>query len=332
LEGRVREVLVKAPSRLHFGIIGLGSDLGRVFGSVGVALSTPNVVLRFSPSKTLEVTGNQSERVAEMVKRFFNHYAIKEGCHIEVKYSIPAHIGLGSGTQTALAVAKSLAEIYGINTGLDELAVAMGRVSVSGVGIGVFGKGGFIIDAGYKVDKTGKMKIQRSSPPPLVFRHPFPEEWLFVVAIPSVERGLSGEEERKAFARLPEASAEHVGRMYRILYGSMVPSLIEGDIQTFGRSLTEFQIMTGKCFESIQGGIYSSVAAENCVRFMLKKGAYGAGQSSWGPTTYGLVHGRHEGERLMMEMHSLLESETGGEVFLTSANNRGVLIRRFQKT
>ncbi len=42
--------------------------------------------------------------------------------------------------------------------------------------------------------------------PPLLFHHPFPEEWHFVVAISEPERqGVSGGDEASAFRQLPPA-------------------------------------------------------------------------------------------------------------------------------
>ena len=46
MEGPGIEVTVKTPSRLHFSMIDLRGDLGRIHGSVGVAIDRPNIVLR----------------------------------------------------------------------------------------------------------------------------------------------------------------------------------------------------------------------------------------------------------------------------------------------
>lgn len=327
MPNRIEGVYVKAPSRLHFGLIELRGDIGRIFGSVGVALCTPSLWIKASRYERVEVVGDD-ERAASFAKLFLDHYHIKGGCKVEVKSSIPAHVGLGSGTQTALAVAKALSLLYDVNVSLNELAVVMKRVSVSGIGLRAFERGGFIVDGGYKVDKGGRAKVERGSPPPVIFNHPFPDDWYFVVAIPRIRRGLSGDDEKKAFDQLPEPSEEVVSRMYRVLYGSMIPSLIEKDIATFGKALTELQVLTGKCCEPIQGGIYSSPEIEACVNFFLEIGAYGAGQSSWGPTSYGLAERKEQALRLLSSIKAFLHRSYGGDAFLTKVRNRGASIRR----
>ncbi len=42
-------VKVRTPSRLHFSMVDLRGDLGRIFGSVGVAIDRPNIVLEAEP-------------------------------------------------------------------------------------------------------------------------------------------------------------------------------------------------------------------------------------------------------------------------------------------
>ena len=60
---------------------------------------------------------------------------------------------------------------------------------------------------------------------------------------------------------------------------------------------------------------------------MLKKGAYGAGQSSFGPSTFGLVQGEDEARKLKDLVVDFLGGTGGGDVFHTSANNRGATVK-----
>ena len=50
-------VRVRTPSRLHFSMVDLRGDLGRIFGSVGVAIDRPNIALEAEPAPRLTVTG-----------------------------------------------------------------------------------------------------------------------------------------------------------------------------------------------------------------------------------------------------------------------------------
>jgi len=313
-------ITVKTPARLHLGILDVNGGLGRVFGSIGLAVEEPRVELEARESDRLIVEGESSRRAEEAVKRFFTHFDIEGACRIYVKRSIPEHIGLGSGTQLSLAVAKAAAELFGIRASVPELSKIMGRGSVSGIGTAVFEKGGFVVDGGVR-SAGGSL-----TPPPVIARHPFPEDWFFVLAVPGLKKGFSGASERVAFKHLPQPPAELVGRMCRLLVVKMLPSLVEGDIEGFGSALTELQILTGECFSPVQGGRFSDSAAEEVVRFMLNEGAYGAGQSSWGPTVYGLVKTLSNAEALCRRVRGLLESTYGGYAFYTKADNIGAVV------
>ena len=58
---------VNAPSRLHFGIIDMRGDLGRIHGSVGVAIEHPRLVLEIKESSETVIRGARSGRAAEII-------------------------------------------------------------------------------------------------------------------------------------------------------------------------------------------------------------------------------------------------------------------------
>jgi beta-RFAP synthase len=322
------KLTIKTPSRLHLGLIDLRGDLGRAFGSIGVGIQYPNVVLTAEESDRLVVEGEQAERFRAFAERFMNAVGAKIKCKITVEKTIPMHVGLGSGTQSALAVASLISRINNLKVSVEEAAVLTGRASISSVGIGVFKYGGFIVDAGHKVDRWERSKKERESVAPIVFRHPFPKDWLFVVAITEEKRGLSGDEEKKAFDKLPTPRKEWATDICRLVHLNLIPALIERDIETFGKALTKIQILTGKCFEKIQGGIYASKLAEESCKKMLEAGAKAVGQSSWGPTVYALTHGLKEARKVMLSLEPLLGSDLEKKVFITGADNRGAVLQQ----
>lgn len=322
-------VYVKTPSRLHLGVIDPTGGLGRIYGSVGVAIDEPNVILEASPNPQLSVVGEQAEPVEAAAKRFLKFHGLKAGAHIHVRRMIPQHVGLGSGTQLSLAVASALAKLFGIKASARELATVTGRGSVSGIGTAAFEGGGFIVDGGHRLHE-GRNVISASAVPPLIIRWRFPENWFFVVAIPRVERGLSGEAERSAFKTLREKTAKSSGEICRLILMKMLPALEERNLEAFGDSLTRVQRLVGETFRPLQGGTFSDPAGASCIRFMLREGAYGAGQSSWGPTVYGLVQGREAAEALKEKVKQFISQGAGGQVFYAVANKRGAYIRVFK--
>jgi beta-RFAP synthase len=141
---------------------------------------------------------------------------------------------------------------------------------------------------------------------------------------------MSGEAERSAFKTLREKTAKSSGEICRLILMKMLPALEERDIEAFGNSLTRIQRLVGESFSAIQGGTFSNPAGASCIRLMLREGAHGAGQSSWGPTVYGLVQGVEAAEVLREKVKRFISRGAGGEVFYAAANNRGACIRAFE--
>jgi beta-ribofuranosylaminobenzene 5'-phosphate synthase len=294
----------------------LNGDLGRLFGGIGVGIDRPNVILEAQPSEKLVVAGERNERVKALAKRFLEAYGIGANASISVKQAIPEHSGLGSGTQLALAVAAALAKLFNVDASTQELARAMGRGQRTSVGTTIFAQGGFVVDGGKS--KNGF--------PTTIVRQPFPSNWAFVVAVPNVKKGLAKTEETAAFKALAPMTAEEAGRMCRLTMMKLLPSLFERDIKSFGEALTEIQTVIGDYFAKVQGGTYSSQAAAEGIALMQKLGAYGAGQSSWGPAFYGLTL-KEQAEKIKAKMQAFLSEGVGGQVFTAKANNRGAYIK-----
>ncbi|MGC8961660.1 MAG: beta-ribofuranosylaminobenzene 5'-phosphate synthase family protein [Candidatus Bathyarchaeia archaeon] len=323
------KVYVKTPARLHLGIIDLNGGVGRIFGGIGVAISSPNVVIEAQTSDEIEVLGEGEALVRPLVKRFLEAYNLKADIRINVRRLIPQHMGLGSGTQLALAVATALAKLLNIDKPTSELAYIMGRGRISGVGTAVFEHGGFVVEGGLRNKTEGRdtRVLSREGLSPLIFHRPFPEDWFFVVAVPNLKPRFTDEEEWPVFMQLPPMPAREVGKICRLIIMKLLPSLIERDIEGFGEALTCIQKITGNFFAAVQGGPYSDPIIGECISYMLDKGAYGAGQSSWGPTFYGLVKGRKQAEELQSSLQCLIDSKVGGRVFHVKADNRGAYVR-----
>jgi beta-ribofuranosylaminobenzene 5'-phosphate synthase len=145
-----RSVFVEAPARLHFGVLDLRGDLGRRFGGIGAAVPSPSLLLEARPASTLTVEGPPAdgERALEFARRFLSHHGLAAGATVCLHRTIPAHAGLGSGTQLALAVARALAEQHALATDAAALARAVGRGRRSAIGTWTFALGGFVLEGG----------------------------------------------------------------------------------------------------------------------------------------------------------------------------------------
>jgi hypothetical protein len=88
----------------------------RRFGGVGLMVQEPKVQLRVRESATWSAEGPQAERVLAFA-RDWSRQVHQERCfHITVECAPPQHVGLGSGTQLGLAIARILAEATGQNS------------------------------------------------------------------------------------------------------------------------------------------------------------------------------------------------------------------------
>ena len=308
-----RAVFVEAPARLHMGLIDPGGDLGRRFGGIGAALDAPSLLLEARAADRLSAEGPEGERLLLYARRFLDRHRIEGGAHLRVHRAIPAHSGLGSGTQLALATARGLAALFDGPSDAPGLAEATGRGQRSAIGTWAFEQGGFLLEGG--------RPVPGEAPAPLLLRRPMPAEWRCVLAIPEVPPGLSGAAEEEAFRELPPPPAELVGRVAHLILMVVLPALVEEDLKAFGAGLTEVQRLVGEMFRPVQGALFAHPLVAELVEELLAGGAAGAGQSSWGPAVYGLAQGEEAARTLARRVENRLGGR--GVVLATGFNNRG---------
>jgi beta-RFAP synthase len=311
------EVVVTAPARLHFGMLdpaGLGP---RRFGGCGVGVEYPRVVVRLAPGPGQQVTarGLQAERAAEFARRAAAAFGYAGGVEIDVLEAIPPHIGLGSGTKLGLATARGMAELAGRQAEPVQLAQASGRGARSSIGCWTFAAPGLVVEAGV---------LEGGSISPLVARHPMPPQWRCVLAVPRGGEGLSGDAEKRFFEHLHEQPSGE-SRVSRLLLTALLPGLVEEDIEEFGGALTEIQREIGSMFAARQGGVFHPRAAP-VVRALLDLGVKAVGQSSWGPTVYGIV----DSPELAVDVADQLRATVGAasDVRVVDFDRRGAWVAR----
>ncbi len=273
------------PSRLHFGLLAWGKEAPRQFGSVGLMVDRPGLSIVAQPAPTWEARGPLAQRVREVIRRVV-HQLEQEAISISsmeltVEAAPPEHVGLGTGTQISLAVAKLLLHSLGETApSISRLAHLTGRGLRSGIGLHGFVQGGLIVDGG---------RAAHSDYPPILARIELPSDWSVLIVVPEVGEGLSSAREHKAFAQLPGLSITTIDRLCRLVLLGILPAAAEGDLSAFGASLTEIQNLVGQCFAPVQGGIFANAKSEAILKAMTEIGLLGVGQSSWGPALYGFL-------------------------------------------
>jgi beta-RFAP synthase len=310
----MRTIRVEAPARLHLGMLDVAGEGTRRFGGLGVAVSRPAVVVEASASGELSVEGPDAERALSVARRCQRILGAGGGARVRVLEAIPPHMGLGSGTKLALPVTAALAALGGQNPDPAAVARAAGRGARSAVGLWTFVLGGLVVEGGVRRDGQ--------PPAPLLMRHAMPDEWRCVLAIPEAEPGLSGPAEADAFARL-RPDPGRAALIAQVVLTSLLPALVERDLAEFGAALTRLQRLVGDGFATIQGGTFHPRAGA-LVGALLRLGAAGAGQSSWGPAVYGLVGSEQKGRELARDLEGELAG--GGRAELVSFDNRGARV------
>ena len=111
---KLTTVEVRTPARLHLGMLSFGVPAVRSFGGIGVMVDRPGVQIRLKRADQFVARGPLAERTIEFAKRAARAWNLTEkaACAIEVLATPRAHVGLGSGTQMALAVAAGMRRLF----------------------------------------------------------------------------------------------------------------------------------------------------------------------------------------------------------------------------
>ncbi len=286
-------VTIKVPARLHLGFLDIPRSGQDRFGSVGLPIQDIETVLTISRATDIHIHGEEQARIAQHIATLCAHLGIKTQHRVSVQRAIPRHIGLGSGTQIAIAVAAGLRTLHALPLDTAQDAVLLGRGSRSGIGIAAFEEGGVIVDAGKGFGQQA---------PTVISRIPFPEAWRIILVLDTATQGMHGEAEIEAFRTLPPFPAATSALICRHVLMSIMPALVEQDLASFGRAVEAIQTEIGTYFSPAQGGVFTSRLVEATLHRLVKAGAVGIGQSSWGPTGFAFAASQADAERIVGEI------------------------------
>lgn len=316
-------IYVEAPARLHLGFLDLEGGLGRRFGSVGLTLDGISTKLIARPADELKVIGDPSGRVQKYVEKFIAFKGISNCFEIEVVDQILDHSGLGSGTQIAIAVGTAISRLFELECTSSEIAVLSNRGARSGIGIGAFDRGGFLVDAGRNAD---------SKVPPIISRIEFPSNWRVILTFDLAHRGLHGQDEDTSFATLPAFTSQTAEQLCRLVLMQILPAVSEQKIEVFNQGIYELQKCIGEYFASAQGGRYTSPAVAEANHYLESLGVKGVGQSSWGPTGFAFVDSETNAHIMLRKLQSKFEHNKDLNFKIVSARNTGAVVKDLEET
>jgi beta-ribofuranosylaminobenzene 5'-phosphate synthase len=310
----IKTVSVTAPARLHMGFIDLSGALGRHFGSIGVALNEIQTCLSISYAPELSFSGLASARVEKYIRQFCQTLNVSDRLKVDVRALIPEHIGLGSGTQLALAIGCALNAFYQLNLSVRDIAKLSQRGARSGIGIGVFEKGGLVVDGG---------RGELTDTPPLISRLDIPPQWRFILVFDQRGQGLHGTQEINAFKQLPPFPQQEAMRLCYLLLMQALPAAAENNLTGFGDVITQLQYSVGQHFAAAQGGVFTSAEVAEVMAWLQQQGATAVGQTSWGPTGFCLVANLAHAAELVSQLQRHFAHFTHLSFAVASAKNSG---------
>ncbi len=280
-------IRVRTGNRLHFGLAPVfGPPAARLFGGIGMMIDRPGLVVEVRTSPNWTASGPLAERALSFARSFAAALPASASRPLElcVKNAAPEHVGLGAGTQLALAVARAISREYGFPYAIQRAAIVLGRGRRTFVGVQGFASGGFIYDAGNAI----------------AARIDFPDLWRIVVVLPPDQQGVHGDSETRAFESLSSRPwpADLAARLLRLIHQNIISALRDSRLDEFGEALHEFNSMVGDFFAPVQSGRYASSIVADIVKFIRDAGVRGVGQSSWGPTVFAVTEHQDAAETL----------------------------------
>ncbi|MDO5852250.1 MAG: beta-ribofuranosylaminobenzene 5'-phosphate synthase [Methanobacteriaceae archaeon] len=290
---------IETSARLHVSLIDLNGSTNRIDGSLGITLKEPPLIIEceesindtnihFSDNPSKNIKDEYITRIYDSSEKILNYIGINKNYEFNIKKSYPVHLGLGSGTQISLSVAKLLSEINNHRFTVSELGRIVKRGGTSGIGVEAFDKGGIIIDGGHKKSlKNGFLPSSASdtAPPPIIARYDFPKEWKIIVTTPIIEEGASGSKEVNIFKKYTPIDLHSVEIISHTILMNIMPAILEEDLDTFGKGINKIQSVG---FKSIERKIQNPII-NRLIDNMNNAGASCAGMSSFGPTCFAIT-------------------------------------------
>jgi beta-ribofuranosylaminobenzene 5'-phosphate synthase len=240
-------VKVRSPARIHCALVNESGEFDRVDGGVGFALSNPfweiEVAINSGDTNLELVEDEHRCTVASVIDRFRAKFAFDGSITVNVRKSIPLHVGLGSKTSLTMGLGWAITRLFGVNWDARQIGTFLGRGGTSGIGVHAFFEGGFIWDVGRKFPEI-KDRFGPSSeclaPAPEKALAIIPDD-LLIVHFRFNQRGLSGSKEKHLFKGVCPVDPDQTRRIMLLLAGQLIPSIVDQDEQGIQCSIRKIQ-------------------------------------------------------------------------------------------
>ena len=302
---KFNELKISTNSRLHFGFLNLDSQKPYSYGSMGLTINKHKTLIQISKSKKFH--SNLSKIYANKIKDFIKIMKLDSNVNINCSVKPDSHIGLGSGTQLAMALEEGVSKFYKFGT----VKNIFSRKFRSGVGYNAYLKGGFIIDCPKNNSKSNE----------LIFNRNFPKKWKIILLFDRNIKGLSGKKESNFFSL--KQSNSNREKLSDIVLNEIIPSLIYEDFDIFANGLTRFQKLNSLFYSSIQKSYFLSNDIGKVIKKISRKFNVASGQSSWGPTSYIIVNPKTNLNEILSILDNTISMYNSLSYDVVSAANNG---------
>lgn len=288
-------ISVVTGSRLHFGLTRVQPAGVGCLNGIGVMIDAPWTKLEIRPAEKFCSQG--SRRLVDFAK----NWSLMTGhdlpdCQLSLVDQPPEHSGFGSGTQLAHAVANGLSQFCAEPLQMDSHhAQAVAEICERGrrsmIGSYGFTYGGLIVDGN---DDTGHIR--------LVDQLTLPDEWRVVVVVAEQANKKFGIQEQSAFADIQSKVLDPSKELETLIRDEIIPAAKASDFCTFADSVFEYGKISGSYYVPVQGGIYNGPVITDIVEALVKLGAKGVGQSSWGPAVFAWCRNQEQADDLVLAL------------------------------
>lgn len=299
--------------RLHFGLAELSPGQPNRYAGLGVMLNSPSMHLRITwdaavPEITL-VDRIDAASQQEYQQRIGSWQRGNNDTHVELLKGYPFHSGLGAGTQLAclLAIARQLKSASAspdrsaklktcnqtsganwlrvrdilANVSAQDLAGLAQRGLRSAIGLQGFLSGGLILDQGYEGSDSIRREVRANAVC-------LPESWRFVLIRGTTNSAITGALETNMIGEMASKPHPHRSRMLE-LAKLVLEAARNAEFNSFCEAMDEYMQYAGDMFAPIQGGRYNGAVCSQAVAVANQCGLKAVGQSSWGPTIFGIA-------------------------------------------
>jgi beta-ribofuranosylaminobenzene 5'-phosphate synthase len=324
-QGKPR-IRIRTGARLHFGLLDMSGSTRRVDGGAGLYVQGIGVTVEICHASEQQIHVPSGWRaLAERVVLALGEEVRAANFQMSLLDTIPKHVGLGSGTQTALAMGTALSEYFnlGLNS-VERLAAQLGRGGTSGLGAHAFGQGGFVVDGGRawpqaKSEMLPSRYCKFESIPPCLARFNFPD-WGICILTPRVETTVSGSDELDRFRSLVPIPVADVNAQSRLVLLGLMPSILESDFEGFCEAASELNNLGLKARQ----WSVSDREVKACRVALADASFRGIGLSSWGPSVFGFAKSQDEAR----ELATGLKIPESTQISVLTAQNHGAVCEK----